>query len=123
MLIAIYPNTLINAVWMQHNIGNFIIHLLPSISSTINYYDILLFWNSTYNYIGLSLVDMDQLFKVIDFLFIDYGGMCNKFKRADKIIVPQNIKDMAFSIYNAFCPQTPHIVTTIDAKKLFVSQY
>lgn len=136
MLIGIHGATLTDAIWMEHKMGNYIVELLPyngpDWTSSLNEPTLsgILFWNTTYNYVGLSLseqsisskldpnlwyehdftVQVPRLLKVINFLLIDDDGMCNKFKRADQIQIPQDLKDEGFAIYNAYCPQTPHII-------------
>lgn len=136
MLIGVHGATLTDAVWMQSNAGNYVIELLPFDSpdwvSSIREPTLsaILFWQSTFNYVGLKLsntsifggaklqswadrdfkVSFKRLSRVIDFLLIDDGGYCQKYQSADRIEVPPDINEMGFAIYNAFCPQTPDVI-------------
>eukprot|EP01083_Nonionella_stella_P079216 217159_1 len=142
MLVGIHGATLTSAVWMENKQGNYVIELLPHAgpewTTSLDKPSMsgVLFWESTYNYVGLKLsnhsgintksnwADMDfivephRLLTVIDFLIVDDGGYCAKFKRADKIQVPQTIKKMGFAIYNAYCPQTPDIIHQYVKKRM-----
>ena len=125
-------------VLYANNEGNYIIELLPhngpNWASSLDQPTLsaVLFWKSKYNYVGLKLlndsinfyknknkqwyecdfrVKWERLTQIIDFLAVNYGGYCNKYKRADEIIVPQNITNIGgFAIYNAYCPQTPDVI-------------
>ena len=133
MLIGVHGAQLTDAIWMKYdelNIENkYIIELLPyggpKYTSSIEKPTALgvIFWNSKYNHVGLKLandsmqfpnkrwddndffVKWERLTMVIDYLIIDDGGYCKKYKKANELIVPKEIQQLGFAIYNAYCIQ------------------
>lgn len=132
MVVGIHGATLTDAVFMENDCGNYIVELMPhngpDWTASLDQPTLsgALFWNSSFNYVGLQLqnksvvgdgmwydqdfiVDTDRLFQVIDFLIVDEGGYCQKFQSADAIQIPDGwSKD--FAIYNAYCPQIPDVI-------------
>ena len=133
MVVGIHGATLTDAVFMENGVGNYIIELLPhngpDWTSSLDQPTLsgVLFWKSKFNYVGMKLgdksvigdggmwydqdfiVNADMLVEIIDFLIVDEGGYCEKFKRADMVQVPEGLEGN-FAIYNAYCSQTPDII-------------
>eukprot|EP01084_Bolivina_argentea_P083729 151585_1 len=72
ILIGIHGATLADAVWMENNVGNYIIELLPTnapdwtSSLGMPTLTAILFWKSTYNYVGLKLLNTSTVYRYND---------------------------------------------------------
>ncbi|ETO28297.1 hypothetical protein RFI_08834 [Reticulomyxa filosa] len=137
MIVGIHGAHLQDAVWMRQN-GSFVIELMPANAtpwaSNLEMPTLvgMTFWDTQFNYVGLKLpessivldpklpmqrqpwfrrdfqVEWTMLNRVIEFLMVHNGGVCNVFQSGQHFRVPPQIQQYGFAFFNAFCPGDKH---------------